>query len=640
MRPSKLSLVEMFEKQRRYVVPLFQRPYVWDQEEQWEPLWQDITGRTEAVLDREARGSRSDRIENHFLGAVVLNQIKVYGRQVDTVEVIDGQQRLTTLQILLAAFRDVVKVTEETRLADDLGRLTENSGVRDSEIERFKVWPTNADRRDFEAALVAGSVQDLEGKYPLQRRKYARKYDPRPRLVETYLFFARRIHEFCSVPPDGAPENAEGPAQSTFSADRAYALFEALKRHIQLVVIELEDDDDPQVIFETLNARGVPLLPSDLIRNFVFLRATQQGENAEDLYSTLWAEYDERPAEAEAGKNERFWKQMDRQGRVKRTRLDLFMHHYVQYRSAQDLSIGHLFQAFRTWWESADKRSVSAELKELRRHSDVFASVLVPEGDGRTALFAKRLQALDTSTVYPVLLLLLVGGKDRVVAGDLDGIVIDLESYLVRRMVCDLGTKNYNRFFLSMLQKLRGSSDPISRTTIQQILLAPDGSAGEWPDDKKFAKAWLEKPLYETLKPMRCAMLLEAVDLAMRTSKQEAVTINGKLTVEHVLPRQWAPPAWPEPPADSGNDDETAIERRGRLLHSFGNLTLLTQELNSSVSNGPFTAKRPEIALQSGLRLNTYFQDATTWDEAEIAKRGEKLLEHAKRIWPRPQATP
>jgi hypothetical protein len=202
--------------------------------------------------------------------------------------------------------------------------------------------------------------------------------------------------------------------------DRAYALFEALKRHIQLVVIELEEDDDPQIIFETLNARGAPLLPSDLIRNFVFQRATRQGENPEHLYNTLWAEYDERPAEAGAGTNERFWKQMDRQGRVKRTRLDLFMHHYVQYRSAQEHSIGHLFQAFRSWWQSATQRTVSDELKELRRHSDVFAKVLVPDDDGRTALFAKRLQTLDTSTVYPVLLLLLVGSKERVVAGDLD----------------------------------------------------------------------------------------------------------------------------------------------------------------------------------------------------------------------------
>jgi hypothetical protein len=131
-------------------------------------------------------------------------------------------------------------------------------------------------------------------------------------------------------------------------------------------------------------------------------------------------------------------------------------------------------------------------------------------------------------------------------------------------------------------------------------------------------------------------MLLEAVDRAMRTSKQEAITITGRLTVEHVLPQQWEPPAWPEPPIELGNEDESAVERRNRLLHSLGNLTLLTQELNSSVSNGPFVAKRPEIARQSALRLNTYFQDVVAWDEAEILRRGEVLLQHAKRVWPHP----
>lgn len=641
MRSTNLPLFDLFQRQRRYVVPLFQRPYVWEQEEQWEPLWQDIAGRAEAVLERDSRGTRSDKIGSHFLGAIVLNQIKVYGRQVDTVEVIDGQQRLTTLQLMLAAFRDEVRRSEEKRLADDLERLTENDGVRESEVERFKVWPTNADRHDFEASMAAGAVVDLEKTYPLQRRKYARKPEPRPRLVEAYLFFARSIREFCSeLAPSVAPSevtSATAPATGRrFSSERAHALYEALRRHIQLVVIELEDDDDPQVIFETLNARGVPLLPSDLIRNFVFLRATQQGENAEDLYGTLWAEYDERPAEAKAGKGERFWKQMERQGRARRTRLDLFMHHYVQYRSAQDLSIGHLFQAFRAWWESGGKRSVADELSELRRHSDIFASVLVPDGDGRLATFAKRLQALDTSTVYPLLLMLLVGGKQRIPEEELDGILVDLESYLVRRMVCDLGTKNYNRFFLSVLQRLRASTDVVTRDTVRQMLLAPDGSAGEWPDDKKFAKAWLEKPVYEYLKATRCSMLLQAVDRAMQTPKQEAITISGRLTVEHVLPQQWESPEWLEPPVEGGTDDESTVERRNRLLHSLGNLTLLTQELNSSVSNGPFAAKRPEIARQSALRLNSYFQDVLTWDEAEILRRGEALLEHAKRLWPHP----
>ncbi len=583
MRPSKLSLVELFERQRRYVVPLFQRPYVWTEEDQWVPLWQDIERLAEAILQPKQVESWSDRIGNHFLGAVVLNQIKVFGRQVDAAEVIDGQQRLTTLQIMFAAFRDLVSTTEEPQLSCDLQRLTENVGVHENEDECFKVWPTNADRLDFVASMTAGSVEKLERCYPLHRRKWARKPDPRPLLIETYLFFAGRFREFC-FQVNGTNESNDGVVRPReFSADRAHALYGALRRHIQIVVIELEEDDDPQVIFETMNARGVPLLPSDLIRNFVFLRSAQQGENANVLYASWWSEYDERPAEAAAGEGKRFWKQKERQGRVNRTRLDLFLHHYVQYQSGQDLGIGYLFKAFRGWWEEDESRTVTEELKVLRQHSDVFANLFVPDGDSRVDLFATRLKALDTTTLYPVLLMLLVGGRERIVPGDLDGIVTDLESYLVRRMVCDLGTKNYNRFFLSLLQRLR-SADRISRSLIQKFLLDPEGTAGEWPDDRQLERAWLEKPAYETMKGLRCAMVLSAIDRSMRDKKRETcrvVGITSKLTVEHVLPVSWEA-AWSEPTEPEGKsdtDESRPVERRSRRLRYLSTLARRHQSL-------------------------------------------------------------
>lgn len=640
MRSTNLPLFDLFQRQRRYVVPLFQRPYVWSQKGQWEPLWEDVVSRAEVVLERAQSGRQRDRGGNHFLGAIVLNQLKVYGRQVDAVEVIDGQQRLTTLQIMLAAFRDLVKTSDERRLADDLHRLTENDGVRDNEVERFKVWPTNADRQNFEAAMMSGSLAALEEQYPIQRRKYRRKPEPRPRLIEAYIFFASVIRAFCWV-PDRTRDSAEGTEAppEAFSAERAHALYEALRRHLQLVVIELEDEDDPQVIFETLNARGEPLLPSDLIRNFIFQRAVQQEEDTDALYQRWWSEYDERPAEDGGNADQRFWKVEERQGRMRRPRLDLFLYHYVQYQSDHEASIGHLYQAFREWWDLDRNRRAAKELENFRTHSDVFAGFFVPEGDGRQAVFARRLRTLDTSTVYPVLLMLLVGGRDKVAAGELDGILVDLESYLVRRMVCELGTKNYNRFFLAMLERLR-SAETISRGLVQEMLLAPEGPAGEWPDDRKFSRAWLERPVYETLKAPRCSMVLGAIDHAMRTRKQESITITGPLTVEHVLPQRWAAPAWPEPVdgEDGTSDDESSVERRNRLLHSFGNLTLLTQELNSSVSNGPYDIKRPEITRQSALRLNTYFQDAPAWSEDQILKRGQALFEYAKQLWPRPAA--
>ena len=642
MKTDTMSLYTLFDSTQRYVVPLFQRPYVWEEEGQWVPLWEDITGRAEAVL----KHNQNDRIGNHFLGAVVLNQIMVSGRQVHAVHVIDGQQRLTTLQLVIAAFRDLVANIEEKEIEgiyDNLLGLTENKGRREKEEEIFKVWPTNADRQDFMASMSARSLDALLKQYPPQRRPGARKPDPRPRLVEAYKFFSEAIQEFCFVPAEQLPvaegqNQDEGDAKSVLqlSAIRTNALFDALQKYIQLVVINLEDGDDPQVIFETLNDRGVRLLPSDLIRNFVFLRAIEQSENTEDLYVSQWSEYDERPAEADAGKDKRFWKQMERQGRIRLTRLDLFVHHYVQYRSGQDFSIGHLYNAFRTWWEKNEERKVAHELAEMRRHSNVFARLFVPEGDSRVDIFAKRLRAIDTSMVYPVLLMLLVGRRDCIESSDeLDGIITDLESYLVRRMVCNLGTKNYNRFFLSLLEHLR-DAEKISRSLVQEFLRAPKGPAAKWPNDKEFSQAWLQDAVYETMKATKCSMVLSAIDKAMCNAKGDEVTINKKLTVEHVLPQKWESSDWPLESETGPESEETAIEHREQLLHSLGNLTLLTQELNSSVSNGPYDVKRPEIAKQSALRINTHFQETMKWNEDEIQRRGRILLEEAKKIWPYP----
>lgn len=643
MEVTKYPIYEVFERSQRYMVPLFQRSYVWEEEGQWSHLWQDIVDRAHEIIERDQRDFNNKEIKNHFLGAIVLNKMDTHGRQVPAFEIIDGQQRLTTLQIMLAAFRDVVRNStcsenEEAdlkKLADDINGLTINSSIRETEEEIFKVWPTKADQESFKTAMTAGSIEEIEKQHPLQYERYARRPNPRPRLIETYCFFAESIQVFCS-PADTLTENTNNSSELhlEFSMKHAHALYEALKRQIYLVVIELEKQDDPQIIFETLNARGVPLLASDLIRNFIFYRANQQGEISEDLYEKWWSEYDEREAEHNAAQDDiSFWRQTERQGRARRTRLDLFIHFYVQYRSEQDQGgVEHVYNAFRAWWDSDKERRVSDELQELRRHSDVFASLMVPEGDSRLDIFATRLKQFDTSTLYPVLLMLLVDGQERTTEEDLDGIITDLESYLVRRMVCELGTKNYNRFFLSMLQQLRDLK-PITRTCIQDFLMEPTGSAGEWPNDKKFAEAWMECAASEMLGNYRCNIILSAIEQTMWNKKQERITVDSPLTVEHVMPRNWES-AWPAPTYINGEEE---WEIRSRLVHSFGNLTLLTQGLNSTVSNGSYDAKKPEITKQSALRLNTYFQDISTWNEDEIRKRGKELFKHAQRIWPYPK---
>jgi hypothetical protein len=348
METNKTALFDLFRRERQYRIPLFQRPYVWSQEKQWEPLWDDVLDRTQAVVDSQSSSSPREAPGSHFLGAIVTRHAEVFGKQIDAAEVIDGQQRLTTTQVMLKAFYDYLQGLDPeikdalAQVASDVGTLTRNSGVMAAEHEAFKVWPTNADRESFRLVMTAGSVSEVERSFPRVRRKWQRKYDPRPRLAEAYLYFHEAVRSYCT---NGTDATFEGIVA------RASALHEALRRHLLLVHIELSKDDDPQVIFESLNGRGEPLLPSDLIRNFVFMRAGTEKKDVDVIYASNWKAYDEAKAPVDAQGEDRFWKQLERQGRLLRPRLDLFVFHYLQCQVGEEFSIGHLFQAFRRWWE-------------------------------------------------------------------------------------------------------------------------------------------------------------------------------------------------------------------------------------------------------------------------------------------------
>jgi hypothetical protein len=336
----------------------------------------------------------------------------------------------------------------------------------------------------------------------------------------------------------------------------------------------------------------------------------------------------------QAEREPRFWKRTERQGRLRRPRLVLFLFHYLQLLSGREIAIGHLYQEFRKWRGApgAAERDVEAELREMRRLSDGFAALFVPKGESREATFGRRLRVLDTSTVYPVALFLLVHSRGRVVKDDLPGILADIESYLVRRLVTGATTKNYNRFFLALLAQLRQAKS-IDRASIRSYLASATGDSA-WPDDRAFERAWLSVPAYYEMGPARTAMVLEAIELRLKTTKQEGLPLP-EVTVEHILPQEWEA-AWPPPAGTPDDGDEDLIAWRNRVLHTFGNLTLLARELNSSVSNDSYAKKRPDIASQSELRLNTWFQTHLEWSEPQIMERGAHLLSVAKEVWPGP----
>ena len=199
MKPDKTSVYDLFYNQRRFAVPLYQRPYVWSLEAQWQPLWQDIDDKAQAVLQRQTDVP-------HFLGAIVTGQRPVFGNRISSWDIIDGQQRLTTLQVALKAFKDVMNAHagKESKYDFDLKRITVNEGLMEGPDEQFKVWPTNSDRAVFRAVMTAGAIDKVIVEYPAVR---GRRRRPAPKLAEAYVFFYRAMERFLAGADDVARED-------------------------------------------------------------------------------------------------------------------------------------------------------------------------------------------------------------------------------------------------------------------------------------------------------------------------------------------------------------------------------------------------------------------------------------------------
>lgn len=630
MNVTRATLYQLFSRNIRHVVPLFQRPYVWSLDRQWQPLWNDISAKADEFLNYSHNGGNQPT--EHFMGAVVLNPLRVVGLQIQAELVIDGQQRLTTLQVVMRALSDVAAQMGHTQMVQNLEFQLTNRGAMEQDYETYKVWPTNADQQIYQDVFKAGSVANLEVKYP-QVWKPRRKYpEPRPRLVEAYIYFSQNIEKFVKDREDleEVPEDQFRQIQ----LERLNALGHTLMNLMELVKIDLDEKDNPQVIFETLNYRGEPLSPSDLIRNFMFLEVRNQKKSDTALYEQYWLPYDRN----DPGGAPNYWKQPEKSGRYLYQRIDLFVYHYLVMQTGRVTSVGRLYQEFSQWW-GEEKRDVEAELKQLQDYSEAYRRLLQPDLHTRRGRLALNLRILDYTTTYPLMLFLYETCKDEIPAEELEGIAIDLESYLVRRSVCGLTAKNYNNVFLNILNKLhdqRKNGQVVTRADVQALLLDSRSDTAKWPDDPAFRLAWMEKSVYQSLRN-RVRVVLEAIDRDMETKYSETLNVDySKITIEHFLPQGWQRADYPLP-----DGEETAVTaRRNVLLHTLGNLTLLTQALNTHISNGAFAIKRLEILKHSKLNLNSFLAEASDqWVEEDIRKRGEALFGLALKIWPRP-ATP
>ncbi len=596
MKADTVDLAAIFGQPVHYVVPLYQRPYVWNRELRWEPLWEDVR----TVAHRQLDDTPANDNIPHFLGAVVLEQSLTQSGMIGSRTVIDGQQRLTTLQLLIAAARSLAmehgldgprKMFEKLLLNDDF--LVRQKG------DELKVFPTQRDRQAFREALGDGVVASTGGH----------------RMHEAHRFFRTSIVRWAA---DGADLGGID--------EHLVALSTAIWKHLVVVTIDLDPGDNAQMIFETLNARGTPLLAGDLIKNHLFQTATIQKADIDALYEQHWKSLDTD-----------WWREEVQRGRRNRPRLDVFLNNWLAMVTGGEVVTHQLFQEFKRYL-AAGPRQAADVLAELARYGTVYETLETEPIGTPLGRFLYRLSTMEVTTAYPLLMWLL--GPDGLPEGGERDIALGaIESWLVRRMLTRQTTKNYNTVFLALLKNVREAAagrgtGPIGRDVVEH-LVGLTGESQFWPTGGQVRAALRELPAYTVFPRSRLRMVLEALEAGMYTGLVEKVVLPTDLTVEHVLPQEWST-NWPLP---EGVDEVQARLDRDAAKHRLGNLTLVTGRLNPKMSNGPWLDKRTALREHSVMRISTDIRNAETWNEAAILERGETLSALAVSVWPRPDDT-
>lgn len=615
---------ELFEGKEHYEIPAFQRPYVWNEDDQWAPLWEDVARVAEAVVRDleapEAQGPPRSPDRHHFLGAVVYESKRPVAGDVTRHDVIDGQQRMTTLQVLIDAVHEVVHRLGYEDLAESLEELILNKSSRfEGRRERFKLWPSQADRDAFAHAMDPKGTRSTEHQILLAHEFFGRE-------AERWMLGA--ADEDDVIPPGS-------------QAQRVEALSSTLQDRLVLVAIDLTGHDDAQLIFETLNDRGTPLLKADLIKNWVFRKGEVLGADVARWAETHWADFDTA-----------WWREEVRQGRLNRSRVDTFLQYWLTMRLQDDLKVEDVFREFVRHAEAQMHDATSAEtlLRELRRDADTYRSFAQLDGTTPEGRFYSRvIERLELAATTPVFLWML-SHNHGVPPDQRETGLAALESWAVRRTLLRMTTKDVNKFAVSILKMLGRTEQADIGDALVAHLSAQTAEARVWPSDKRVADELPGLRLYGNIRQDRLRVVLGAVEQRLRSTSAmyEAVKLPEALEIEHVMPQAWRYHWNPEP----GLAPEAAAER-DRLVNTIGNLTLVTKSLNGSLSNRPWTdpaatdlkeggqagkGKRALLNTFSLLVLNKRIVEGHVdeWTEDDIRRRSAEVASAVCDVWPGP----
>ncbi|GAA3294919.1 DUF262 domain-containing protein [Arthrobacter citreus] len=596
METFKRTPLQLFNLPQHFVIPLFQRPYVWKEAEQWEPMWKDIR------RVAELRITESNLNATHFLGAVVIQSHEAQSKRLTTWNVIDGQQRLTTLQLLASATGSLLSQTDHPKLAGQLEDLTHNSEkyVADG-ASPLKLRHLNKDKDAFDEVLTAEPPIDYEDLVHEDSQ-----------IVAAHRYFSTVVERWLG-PPDTMDYTA-----------KANELTNVLLDGLQLVSIELDAAENSQEIFETLNARGTPLTAADLVRNFVFQRLEVEGGDTSKAYREDW------PFET------KFWTREVSVGRNLVSRSSLFLNQWLVARTGEEVSPQATFNRFKSWVELESGTKMADLLPVIKHQAQQYQSWTEAGGHPSASLDAAgmafyRMGASGVEVLKPLLIWLYEPGRNLPYDA-INEIIQAAESWLYRRQMLRLAGSDLGRIIADVIAANAGvPADEIGERVIGHLARL-NVTSTYWPGDEEVRQTLTTEAAYSRYPRGRLRMFLEAIEDHYRAETGQPQIERKNYPIEHLLPRKWTD-TWP-------TESPEATEERQARVHRLGNLTLLTNSLNSKISNGPWPVKRAALLQHNTITLTGRVVGKTEhhdWDEELIDDRTAELIDAVLDVWPVPE---
>ncbi len=554
MKADAMKLLDFIgnSQEKQFVIPIYQRLYSWGKE-QCKQLWDDII-----------KTGGNDQIEGHFIGSIVFMHDGIYTTNHNELLIIDGQQRLTTITLLFIALMNY--------LNDEDGFLEKFSRKK---IESYLINNDKDGDKKFRLILSESDKDTLLSLIDKNKRKPS---EPSLKIVENFKLFEEWIRK---------------------NTDKLETIFKGLEK-LMIVWIALEKGkDDPQLIFESMNSKGIELTQTDLIRNYIVMET--EVEKQESFYN-------------------QYWRAMEEDFKQNETLFNRFVRHYLTIKTGKIPNEKRVYEAFKDYQQ---KEGIEIEdlLKDLQKYCGYFCQIAFKkEADKDLNKALSFLVDLEMDVIYPLLLELYSDYRDGVLSDqDFISIIALTESYICRRAVCGLGANGLNKIFPSFTKKIDK----------KQYLKSVEKHFGSlkgkqrFPNNDEFKDLFITIDFYKLQKIKYFLERLENFDTKEPVNTQECTT-------EHIMP-QTLTKEWKR---DLGENFEAIHEK---YLHTIGNLTLTGY--NQKYSNNSFQEKRDmeKGFKQSSLKLNQSLKDLESFGEKEIEKRANDLADLALKIWTYPK---